>query len=194
MRARDYYRTEVATAPLQASASDLAERMGRHAVGCIVIVDDDHHPVGVVTDRDLTCRVVARGADPEKTRAAELMSRPLIMAEADEPIEEVIERMRTAAVRRIPVVRDGRLVGLVSVDDLVVELGRELDDLGEAGRRAVEDARRRAHRERRREELEERLAELRDSAERAGRDAAEFVRREFDALRERLRRPPERKD
>jgi CBS domain-containing protein len=192
MQTRDFYKTEVATAPIDASASEIAERMGRYSVGCVVIVEGEGRPVGIVTDRDLTCRVVARGADPEKTRAAEIMSRPLVTAGPHEPLEEVIERMRTAGVRRIPVVRDERLTGLVAVDDLVVELGRELDDLGEAGRRAVADARRRAQRERRREEIEESLAELRESVERAGRDAAEFVRREFDGLRERLRRGAER--
>jgi CBS domain-containing protein len=188
MQARDFYKTEVASAPVDASSCDLADCMARYAVGCVVIVEEDGRPVGIVTDRDLTCRVVARGLDPEKTRAREIMSQPLVTAGPADPLETVVERMRTAGVRRIPVVRDDRLAGLVAVDDLVVELGRELDDLGEAGRRAVADARKRSHREHRWEEIEESLADLRDSVERAGRDAAEFVRREFDGLRERLRR------
>lgn len=189
MRTRDYYRTEVVTAPLDASAAELAERMGDFAVGCVVIVDEDERPVGIVTDRDLACRVVAR-AGSEKRRAAELMSRPLVTVSADDPIERVVERMRTAGIRRVVVLREGRLSGLVSVDDLVVELGRELDDIGEATRRAVESGRRRGQRERRRAEMEETLAELRGSVERAGREVADFLTREFESLRERVRRPP----
>jgi CBS domain-containing protein len=188
MRTREFYRTEVVTAPLDASAAELAERMGDYAVGSVVIVDADEKPVGIVTDRDLTCRVVARAGAGEKLRAAELMSHPLVTAQADEPIEQVIERMRTAGVRRIVVLRDGRLSGLVTVDDLVVELGRELDDLGEAARRAVAASRRRGERERRRAEMEETLAELRASVERAGREVADFLSREFESLRERVRR------
>jgi CBS domain-containing protein len=188
MRTREFYQTEVVTAPLDATAGELAERMGDYAVGCVVIVAEDERPVGIVTDRDLTCRVVARSGSPEKARAAELMSQPLVTAAADEPIEQVIERMRTAGVRRVVVLRDGRLSGLVTVDDLVVELGRELDDIGEAARRAVASARRRGQRERRRAEMEETFVELRASVERAGRDVADFLAREFDSLRERVRR------
>jgi CBS domain-containing protein len=187
MRTRDYYRTEVVTAPLDASAAELAERMGEYAVGCVVIVDEAGHPAGIVTDRDLTCRVVARSGKPDAVRAAEIMSQPLVTARADESIEQVVDRMRTAGVRRIVVLREGRLSGLVSVDDLVVELGRELDDLGEATRRAVESGRRRGQRERRRAELEDTLTELRGSVERAGRDVADFLSREFESLRGRWR-------
>jgi CBS domain-containing protein len=189
MRTRDYYRTEVVTAPLAASAAELAERMGDYAVGCVVVVDGEGLPVGIVTDRDLTCRVVARSGAAEKVRAAEIMSHPLVAASADEPVERVVERMRTAAVRRVVVLREGRLAGLVTVDDLVVELGRELDDLGEAARRAVDAGRRRGRRERRRSDLEETLAELRSSVESAGREVADFVTREFESLRDRVRRP-----
>jgi len=189
MRTRDYYSTDVVTAAPDASAAELAEQMGDYAVGCVVIVDREGQPVGIVTDRDLTCRVVARGGAPEKLRAAEIMSHPLVTANADERIEQVVDRMRSAGVRRVAVVREGRLSGLVTMDDLIVELGRELDDLGEAARRAVESGRRRGERDRRRADLEETLAELRASVERAGREAADFLTREFEALRDRVWRP-----
>ena len=188
MRTRDYYRTEVVTAPLDASAAELAERMGEYAVGSVVIVDEQRNPVGIVTDRDLTCRVVARSASPEKLRAGEIMSHPLVTATSDEAVEQVVERMRTAGVRRIVVLRDGRLSGLVSVDDLVVELGRELDDIGEAARGAVEAGRRRGQRERRRADMEETLGDLRASVERTGRDVVDFFAREYESLRDRVRR------
>jgi CBS domain-containing protein len=193
MRTRDYYRTEVATAGPDASAADLADLMARYAVGCVVIVDAEERAVGIVTDRDLACRVIAKGLE-DTARAGDVMSRPLLTASPSDRIESVIERMRTAGVRRLPVVRDGRLTGLVAIDDLLVELGRELDDLGEAARRAVESARKRSRRERRRHDLEETITDLRASVERAGREAGEFLVREYEALRERLRRssgPPD---
>jgi CBS domain-containing protein len=188
MRTRDYYRTEVVSARREASAAELADKMGDYAVGCVVIVDEDRRPLGVVTDRDLTCRVIARSESGETLRAEAIMSQPAVTAEAHEPVERVLQRMRTAAVRRIVVVRDGRVQGLVSVDDLVVELGRELDDLGEAARRSVESSRQRGRRERRRLEMEETLADLRASVEHAGREVTEFLSREFESLRERVRR------
>jgi CBS domain-containing protein len=188
METRDYYRTDVATAPGDATAVDLVDRMAHFGIGSVVIVDGAGRPVGIVTDRDLTCRVVAKGADPKAVRASEIMSAPLVTCGPSDAIEVAIERMRGAGVRRLPVVREGQLTGLVAIDDFLVELGRELDDLAEAARREVEIARRRGRRERRREDLEESLGELRASVERAGRDAAEFVSREFESLRERLRR------
>src|SRR5690606_31093780 len=122
MRTRDYYQTEVVTAPLDATATDLAERMGGYAVGSVVLVDAQRRPVGIVTDRDLTCRAIAREAVPGNVRAADLMSQPLVTASADEPIEGIVERVRAAAVRRVVVLRDERISGLVTIDDLVVEL------------------------------------------------------------------------
>jgi CBS domain-containing protein len=188
MLTRDYYRTDVATAPADATGSDLADRMAHFGIGSVVIVDGAGHPIGIVTDRDLTCRVIAKGVDPDAARAGEIMSSPVVTVGPTDPMDVAIERMRGAGVRRLPVVREGQLTGLVALDDFLVELGRELDELADAAQQEVVTARRRGRRERRREELEESLAELRASVERAGRDAAEYVSREFESLRERLRR------
>jgi len=188
LKARDYYKTDVATAPLEATVVELVDLMAQLAVGCVVIVDAAGRPAGIVTDRDVTCRAIARSADPEKTTAGAIMSKPLVTAGPSDPIEVVVERMRSAGVRRLPVVRDDQLTGLVAFDDLLVEFAREIDELAESAHREVEASRRRGRRERRREDLEESLAELRSTFERAGREAAEFVSREFESLRERLQR------
>jgi CBS domain-containing protein len=184
---RRFYETQVATVPADASARVIAEHMALYAVGCVVVVDEERRPIGVVTDRDLACRVVARGADPGRTTAGEIASKPVQLAQSDESIETVVQRMRQAGVRRMPVVENGALVGLVAIDDLVVHLGRELDELGRTAKQEVDEARRHGRRVRRRQELEESLAALEASALAAGRDAAAFVRREIDALRERVR-------
>ncbi len=185
---QNYYETEIATAPPDAPVAKLADRMNEYAIGCIVIVDADRKPVGVVTDRDLACRVVAPALDPETTPASVAMSAPPMVAQADEPIESVVERMRAARVRRIPVVREGGLVGLVTIDDLVLHLGRELEDLGQAAKHAIDERRRQARRERRRQDFEQSLSELRETVEHSGREAIDFVTREFEALRERFRK------
>jgi CBS domain-containing protein len=185
---RDYYATETATARLDHPVTRVAATMAQYAVGCVVVVDDARRPIGIVTDRDLSVRVVAAGRDPERTTVADVMSAPVALARADEPIDHVVERMRATGIRRLPVVRDGTLVGLVAVDDLVVHLGRELGDLGETVRSAIDAAREQARRERRREELDATFSELRRGIERAGRDAAEFVTREFESLRDRIRK------
>jgi len=187
---RDYYQTDVATAPLHATIVELVDTMLRLAVGCVVIVDEAGRPVGIVTDRDVTCRVIATTADPAKATAGSIMSKPLVTTGPHNPIEVVVARMRSAGVRRLPVVRDEQLTGLVAFDDLLVEFAHELDELAESAHREVMTSRRRGRRERRREGLEESLSELRSSFERAGREAAALVTREFEAMRERLKRTP----
>jgi CBS domain containing-hemolysin-like protein len=109
----------------------------------------------------------------------------------DASLEQVIARMREAGVRRMPVVREGELVGLVTLDDLVVQLTREMASLSGSATTAIDDGRRAGRRKRRRADLEESIAALEASAIAAGREAVDFVSREFDALRERFRRPPE---
>jgi CBS domain-containing protein len=182
-----HYATAVATAREDASARSIADTMAFHAIGSVVIVDDARRPIGIVTDRDLCVRVVAAGLDPETTRAGAIATRPVHVADVGEPLDAVIERMRKAGVRRMPVVTDGVLSGLVTLDDLVVSIGRELDWLGSAAKLEVRDSLRAGRRSRLRADVEETLATLEASAYSAGRDAVDFVTREFDALRERIR-------
>jgi len=186
MSAWSYYERGIVTAPADASARALADQMVFRAVGCIVIVDGEHRPVGIVTDRDLACRVVARGADPDATTAAEIATRPPQVAQSEEPIESVAARMRKAGVRRMPVVRDGAVIGLVTLDDLVVHLGRELEELGSTAKLSIDESLKHGRGARRRQHLEESLAEFEASAAATGREAIAFVRREIDSLRERL--------
>jgi len=180
------YETQVATAPLDASVRSLADMMALYAIGCVVIVDAERRPVGIVTDRDLCCRVVERSADPDTTTASEVATKPVQLAQSDEPIERVVARMREAGVRRMPVVQDDVLAGLVTLDDLVVHLGRELNELGVTAKLAIDEGRKRGRRELRRQHLEESIAGLEASARASGREAVAFVRREIDSLRERL--------
>lgn len=144
-----HYESNVVTATPDTPVRELARRMSAHAVGSIVIVDANQAPVGIVTDRDLCCRVIGRPNDLDATRASAVMSTPLECARSDEPLEAVVERMRKRGVRRLPVLRDGRLSGIVSLDDVLVWVSRQLEDLSRGTRseivRAVARAR---HRER----------------------------------------------
>ncbi len=136
-RAVEHYTKEVTTIGSEARAAEVARLMRSEAVGCIVVVDPEGTPRGVVTDRDLTLRVIARGLDPASTPASSFMSQAPICMEATERLQIVAAAMSENAVRRILVTRDGQLVGIVTYDDLVVAVGGELHDLGEAARHAI---------------------------------------------------------
>jgi signal-transduction protein with cAMP-binding, CBS, and nucleotidyltransferase domain len=157
-------------------------------IGCVVVTADADEVQGIVTDRDLALRVVAEGRDAEATPISAVMSSPTVGVDPADPIEAVIEKMRSHGVRRMPVLREGRAVGIVTVDDLLVGLGRELEAIGRAVRRSVRNERLGARVEQMRGEVETRLREVGEQLERFGGQARDVVLREYDGFRERLRR------
>jgi CBS domain-containing protein len=189
MREAEHFHKEVATVRAEASVQQVAEQMAREAVGSVVVVDEQGRPLGIVTDRDLALRVVASGGRAKDTSVGAVMSQPLVTVESTDPIEAIIDAMSRHGIRRVPVTSKERVVGLVSLDDLVVQLGRELDSLGDAVRHQFREARRSAQLEAVREEAGRRLRGLVEQVERGGGQAKETLLRELDSLKERLRRP-----
>lgn len=187
MREVTHYEKEVMTIREDALVCDVAERMEAEGVGCLVVENAEGHPVGVLTDRDLALRVVAAGRDAGATTAGAVMSRPLVAAESTDSLERVIGRMSSAGIRRVPVLKDGRLSGLVSLDDLVAELADELGDLAAPARARAREGHFRGRLEDLRGEFEARLSRLRGQVEQTGTQMKDTLRRELEALRERLR-------
>lgn len=112
----------VVTASGQASPAELAQKMRDSNVGSVVIVDSEGLPVAMVTDRDLALRVLAEGADPYRP-LGERASRPLVCGDPDMELEEAAALMVQHRVRRLPVVEDGELTGIVTLDDIAVRTG-----------------------------------------------------------------------
>lgn len=128
MAVKDIAREPVVRVAADDPIREVAKTMDDSGVGSVVVVDDGA-AVGIITDRDLTVRVLARGqAAPEDT-AEEVMSSDLVTARGDEGILELIREMSTHGIRRMPVVEDGELVGIVTVDDLIVLLSMEFQGI-----------------------------------------------------------------
>jgi CBS domain-containing protein len=83
-----------------------------------VIVTDDNQVRGVVTDRDVAVRAVARGLDPKTTALREICSDDPVTVASDTKLDQAVDMMSEHAVRRLPVVDDGKLVGVVSLGDV----------------------------------------------------------------------------
>ena len=119
-------RPKVMIAPDQTiyAAAVLMEQTG---VGALAVVDGQRL-VGIVTDRDLVRRAIARRT-PDDARIDSVMSSPVVSIEADADLHEVFALFRTNPVRRVAVVSSGEFVGMITVDDLLIGMAGALADL-----------------------------------------------------------------
>lgn len=118
---------KVQLSPPEASTRVAAAQMAQWNVGTLVVIDDKERPIGVLTDRDLVVRVLAPGLDPDGSSVDQVMSPVPATVDEHDPLGQALWLMRNAQVRRLPVVRrDGRLVGLLSLDDVLSVLADEL--------------------------------------------------------------------
>jgi CBS domain-containing protein len=113
----------------------VAKLMVQNDCGEIPVIDHNDRPVGVVTDRDIVCRVVADGKNPMAHTVEECMSQPVITVGADTPVQEVVATMERHRIRRVPVVdEEGCCTGIIAQADIawneqpreVAELVREV--------------------------------------------------------------------
>jgi CBS domain-containing protein len=147
--ARD--KEELVTATADATVGELARLMRDETVGCVLIEGQDKpgvimtergprrqagnpepngEPVGIVTDRDLAMEVVAENRDPEGVTAADVMTESPVTVGEDDNVFTLCAQMRQHDVRRVPVVgEDGKLTGIVSLDDIIVRLEDEIDKI-----------------------------------------------------------------
>ena len=112
--------------PIEADRTirDAAVLMESTGLGALVVCDGGE-PVGMVTDRDLVRRALAKGLDPEG-RVDGVMTMPLETIDAEADLHDAVQVFGSKAVRRLAVVDDGTFVGVVAVDDLVIDLASDL--------------------------------------------------------------------
>ena len=103
---------------------DAAKKMADRGFGSMPICGEDNRLKGVLTDRDIVVKALAKGKDPASTRAGELGEGKPITIGADDSLQEALKTMAKYKVRRLPVIDGHDLVGIVSVADVA----RQLDD------------------------------------------------------------------
>jgi CBS domain-containing protein len=112
---------DVVSAARHASVQAVAELMRDRGVGSVVIVDGER-PCALITDRDVALAIGANGVKPSDEVDAHA-SRPLVCGDVEMNVEEAAALMVQHRVRRLPIVSDGSLVGIVTLDDLAVKTG-----------------------------------------------------------------------
>jgi CBS domain-containing protein len=127
MRVGDLVQRVPITLPPDGTIRQAAQLMESNGVGSIAVVDGQRL-VGMVTDRDIVRRAVARGLASD-ARIDGIMSAPVVTIDADADLRHAFDILHGHAVRRLAVVRDGAVVGILSVDDLLVCLSSDLANL-----------------------------------------------------------------
>jgi CBS domain-containing protein len=137
MKVRDIMTSEeLATATLDNTLEEIANMMRDENVGAIPVLDEDDKLAGIITDRDIVVRAIAEGQDPSSCTAEEILSEELHTIEPDADLEEAADLMARHKIRRLPVVEDGEVIGIISLGDISVKADDEraadtLEDISE---------------------------------------------------------------
>ncbi len=117
--AKDVMTASPLTLLASATIADAAKAMRDKDVGSIIVLEKDDTLCGIVTDRDIVVRAVANGAGVKST-LSEICSDDVVEASPDTPVDELVRMMSEKAIRRVPVLDHGKVVGIVSIGDLAM--------------------------------------------------------------------------
>lgn len=110
--------TEMISATADEPVRAVAERMAQNRIGAVLVLDGQRL-AGIFSERDLLTRVIGAGRDLATTRVGEVATTPVVTIDADQSVRSVVEAFRAGRFRHLPVVRDGRPVGILSTRDFL---------------------------------------------------------------------------
>ena len=117
MDIKDVMVKEIITVNPTTKIRDAVELMNKNQIGCLVVTRKGK-PVGIMTERDVLKKIVCRCKNPEQTRVSEIMSKPLIVGSIDMDWLEAVKLMLDRNIKKLPILDDERLVGLVTLTDI----------------------------------------------------------------------------
>jgi CBS domain-containing protein len=119
MVVKDVMSSPVVTLDEGATSNKVATLMDENGLGCVIVTNKTSKPVGIITERDLVIRVLAKNLKPDTVKAKEIMTSPLVTIEPEATISEAARRMSRLNIRRLGVLYKGNLVGVVSSKDIL---------------------------------------------------------------------------
>ncbi|MGA3191018.1 MAG: CBS domain-containing protein [Candidatus Bathyarchaeia archaeon] len=131
MLVKDIMSSPAVTVDENAPANKVAGLMAKHEYGCILVTTKQAKPMGIITERDLVVRVLAKNAKPDTVRAKSVMTSPLMTIESDATINDAARLMSKLNIRRLGVMYKGQLVGIVSSKDVLAVMPELLETIQE---------------------------------------------------------------
>jgi CBS domain-containing protein len=120
---KDIMTKEVVTIDVNKTVFDAAELMSNKGVGCIIVIVQGF-PVGIITERDMVKRVLAKRSSIDQ-KVTEVMTKTLITVEPETSLKDAARVMSTNGIRRLPVLKNNKLVGIVVATDFVRNVGKK---------------------------------------------------------------------
>ena len=128
---KDVMSSPAGTVLESATANKVAALMDKDAYGCIIVTTKDGKPIGIITERDLVVRVLAKNKKPDTVKAKKVMTAPVMTIEPDVTISEAARRMSRLDIRRLAVMYKEKLVGIVSSKDILGVMPELLETIQE---------------------------------------------------------------
>jgi signal-transduction protein with cAMP-binding, CBS, and nucleotidyltransferase domain len=127
LTARDIMQTEIATILGDASVSDAAHQMRAEGVRSLIVVPrDEHDSLAIITYSDIVSKVLATGRDPERVAVDEVMTKPLITISPTMVAQHIAGLFKQTGIGHAPVIECNKLIGIVSMTDLITEVINEM--------------------------------------------------------------------
>jgi len=114
--------------------------MSEHRIGALVILGAERRVTGIISERDIVCALAKHGAAALDHPVSQAMTREVMHCTADDTVAEVMSRMTAGRFRHLPVIEDGRMIGIVSIGDVVKERVEEIESESEALRDYIRTA------------------------------------------------------
>ncbi|UCF44703.1 MAG: CBS domain-containing protein [Candidatus Bathyarchaeota archaeon] len=119
MVVKDVMSSPVVALDEDATSNKVADLMDENELGGVIVTNKKGQPIGIITERDLVTRVLAKNLKPDAVKAKEIMTSPLVTIEPEATISEAARRMSRLKIRRLGVIYKGNLVGVVSSKDIL---------------------------------------------------------------------------
>ncbi len=119
MLVKDAMSSPVVTSSEDTPANRIAKLMEENGLGCVIVSNKDGKPLGIITERDMVIRILAKNLQPDKVKAKDVMTAPLATIEPDATIVDAARRMSRLDIRRLGVIYKGDLVGVISSKDVL---------------------------------------------------------------------------
>lgn len=110
---------DIVTIAPSAKLDDVAKLISEKRIGAVVVLDDSAHIAGILSERDITRGLAEHGADVLTMSADQIMTANVVTCQPDDGVDRLMEKMTTGRFRHLPVVEKGKMVGIVSIGDIV---------------------------------------------------------------------------